>query len=101
MYRNRGLARLGKRGEARRKMEQHSQGAAVALDVQRAPGLADWMYDLRRGQLCIYGGLLRYIDTAIAQGKTKGEVKQITSWLDWYIDEQFGPTHTDAVKLVA
>jgi hypothetical protein len=94
-----GQARTIKGAEARRNIARLMHGAAVALEV--TPQHADWHYDLRRGRLRIYGSLLRYIDTAIQQGKSKDEVKLIPQWIAAYIDEQFAPTPAAALKLVA
>lgn len=55
---------------ARRTITREAHGAVLALHTDGVPtAKADWHYDLRRGRLCIYGGLLRFIDACIAAGK--------------------------------
>lgn len=51
-----------------------------------------WLGDLRRGQLRIWGGMLRFIDVSIARGKPKWLLKMIPQLLDWYIDDQYPDT---------
>ena len=88
--------------EAKRKIQRLMHGAAISLDVQAAPAEhAQWHYDLRRGRLHIYGALLRYIDTALAQGRTAEELKVIPRWIAAYIDESADPANTAEIKLVA
>jgi hypothetical protein len=97
-----GQTRTVKGAGARRKMEQLAHGAAVAVDVQRAPvEHADWFYDLRRKRLYIYGGLLRYIDAAVAQGANQEDLLRIPQWIGAYIEDQFGPQHTGELRIVA
>lgn len=85
--------------EARKKIRRLMHGAALELSSEQvAP---DWRYDLRRGRLHIYGGLLRYIDVAIRQGKSREELQRIPRWIASYIDDQTEPTNTGELKLVA
>lgn len=97
MYRNRGQAR----SNARKAITREAHGAVLELHTDRVPKAhADWHYDLRRGRLCIYGGLLRFIDACIADGKPE-LARQSVAWVDWYITEQCDPTNTAEIKLVA
>jgi hypothetical protein len=102
MYRNsRGLARLSNEG-ARKTIERRAHGAVLTLTDGGVPKQhAHWFYDLRRKRLSVYGGLLRYIDTAIAQGQSNEEVKQVVEWLFAYIDEECPPPSAPALRLVA
>lgn len=47
----------------------------------------DWAFDLRRGRLRIYGGLLRFIDLLHARGFSKAVALEIVAALVWYIDQ--------------
>ena len=97
MYRNRGQAR----NNARKAITREAHGVVLELHRERVPKEnADWHYDLRRGRLCIYGGLLRFIDSCIAAGKPE-LARQSVSWVSWYIDEMENPTNTAELKLVA
>ncbi len=91
---------VGKRDSARRSIARKAHGAVLELHQggNRVPqSHADWHYDLRRGRLCIYGGLLRFIDLSIASGK--GHIaRQVVSWLDWYVTESLGPTNDAALR---
>lgn len=51
------------------------------------PELRHWAYDLRRGKLRIYGGLLRFIDLLHRRGRTEDEAMKIVSWIAAYIHE--------------
>jgi hypothetical protein len=96
MYRNR--ERASARGGPRAKIQRLMHGAALTLERGACP--EDWRYDLRRGRLQIYGGLLRYIDAALAQGRSPEELQQIPRWISAYITES-SPTNTGEIKLVA
>ena len=95
MYRTRASA------SARRTITREAHGAVLALHTDGVPETnKDWHYDLRRGRLCIYGGLLRFIDQCIASGKPD-LARQSVAWVSWYIDESVNPTNTAEIKLVA
>lgn len=98
MYRN---ARVSARTERRRVIEREAHGAVLQLHTNGVPQAhADWHYDLRRGRLCIYGGLLRFIDCAIAAGKP-GVARLVVQWLHWYVEDQINPTDTGEMKAIA
>jgi hypothetical protein len=93
MYRN--------RGEARNRITRLAHGAVLELHTEGVPAThKHWHYDLRRGRLCIYGGLLRYIDTCIAQGKPE-LARRAVSLLGWYVEDQINPTTTGEMAAVA
>lgn len=92
MYRNRGQAR-----DARKTITRNAHGAVLELHTDGVPKTnADWHYDLRRNRLCIYGGLLRFIDACIAAGRPE-IAHRVVSFLDWYVIEQTHPTNTGEV----
>lgn len=93
-----GLAPTVKGVEARRKIARLMHGAALELTPQHVP--EDWRSDLRRKRQYIYGGLLRYIDAAIKQGKTREELHQIDRWIAAYIDDCSSPTNTGELTLI-
>lgn len=87
--------------EARKTITRDAHGAVLELHTNGVPSAhKHWHYDLRRGRLSIYGGLLRFIDAAIATGHPELARKAV-SWLSWYIDEQVGPTTTGELKAIA
>lgn len=75
-----------------------TQGSKTVKDMA---GAIAWWTDLRRGQLSIYGSLLRYIDVAVRTGADREKLKAIPRWIDRYIDDQYEPTNTAEIKLVA
>jgi hypothetical protein len=84
----------GKRGEARKTITRNAHGAVLELHTDGVPKTnADWHYDLRRNRLCIYGGLLRFIDACIAGGHPE-LAHRVVSFLNWYVVEQTSPTIT-------
>jgi hypothetical protein len=83
---------------ARQKIQRLSHGAA--LELVRGNCSEDWRSDLRRGRLYIYGGLLRYIDAALRQGKSREDLQRIPRWISAYIDES-DPANTGELKIVA
>lgn len=94
-YRNRlslergGLPRpvYGARSRAHR--EQHGLVVAATEDVSTLvePALRHWAYDLRRGRLTIYGGLLRFIDLLHRRGFSKETALKIPAWITAYIED--------------
>lgn len=95
MYRNRGQAR-----DARKTITRNAHGAVLELHTDGVPKTnADWHYDLRRNRLCIYGGLLRFIDACIAGGHPE-IAHRVVSFLQWYVIEQTNPTHTGEMDAV-
>lgn len=96
MYRKRGEAR-----DAKRTITRQAHGAVLELHTNGVPKQhSDWHYDLRRGRLCLYGGLLRFIDQCIASGKPH-VARQVVAWLAWYVEDQAGPTTPAELKAVA
>ena len=96
MYRKRGEAR-----EARKTIRREAHGAVLELHTDGVPSdHKHWHYDLRRGRLCIYGGLLRFIDTCIASGKVD-VARKVVSWLAWYVEENAKPGASAAVRKIA
>jgi hypothetical protein len=92
----------GKRDSART-IRRNAHGAVLELhrDAPKVPELhKHWHYDLRRNRLCIYGGLLRFIDCCIAAGKPH-IARQVVSWLDWYVTSETEPTTEAVLKRVA
>jgi hypothetical protein len=87
-----------KRAEARKTIQRLAHGAALTLVRGDCP--EDWRYDLRRGRLYIYGGLLRYIDAKLRAGTSAEELQAIPDWITAYIHES-APTNTAEIKLVA
>lgn len=87
------------RNAARAKIERLMHGAALTL-VRDDSVSEDWRYDLRRGRLYIYGGLLRYIDAAIQQGTTREDLQHIPRWIAAYIDDQTEPGNTGEIRLM-
>lgn len=89
------------RANARTTITRNAHGAVLELHTERVPKEnADWHYDLRRGRLCIYGGLLRFIDVCIASGKPELARKSV-QWLSWYVEDQTDPTNTAEIKLAS
>jgi hypothetical protein len=82
----------------RAKIQRLMHGAALTLERGSCP--EDWRYDLRRGRLQIYGGLLRYIDAALAQGQSPDDLQQIPQWIAAYITES-ADTPPTVLTLVA
>ena len=90
MYRNRGQAR----DNARKTITRETHGVVLSLHHNGVPTQhADWHYDLRRGRLCIYGGLLRFIDQTIDAGRDD-LADEIVEWLRWYVADSKDPSGT-------
>lgn len=72
--------------EARKRVQQALHGIVVQqpVPVQHA----DWWYDLRRGQLRVYGALLRFIDLLVMSGASRAVVMQIPELIRWYCSDQ-------------
>ena len=90
------------RTNARKAITRESHGAVLELhkDTGIPDANRDWHRDLRRGRLCIYGGILRWIDTTIESGKPE-LAEQAVAWLSWYVKDQTNPTDTAEIKLAA
>lgn len=85
---NRSLALV--RIESRRAIERQTHD--LVLDVTTSgvgEMFADWFYDLRRRQLRIYGGLLRFIDLSIARGVHVDVLMKIPGWIAAYIRDGY------------
>lgn len=85
-----GQTRAVKGREARAKIDRELHGLVLSTGkvAKRVPEhAADWFYDLRRKQLRVYGGLLRFIDVSAETGIPRDIVKQIPAILDAYIDD--------------
>ena len=82
-----------------RAREVHDLVIAATADVstQVDPRHADWAYDLRRGRLNIYGGLLRFIDLLHSRGISKAWALKIPAWITAYIEEVYEDTAPAAV----
>jgi hypothetical protein len=88
----RGQARAVHGREAKRKIDRELHGVVLAstAHTEKVPeSHASWFYDLRRGQLKVYGALLRFIDISIANGTPRDVLKMIPRFLDAYIDEVY------------
>lgn len=97
MYRKRGEAR----NAARKTITRQAHGAVLELHTDGVPSEnKHWHYDLRRGRLCLYGGLLRFIDVCVATGKPH-IARQIVQWLGWYVEDAINPTNTGELAALA
>jgi hypothetical protein len=95
VYRNGKLIRrVPHRGiEAKAKIDRELHGLVVRVSsaTGRVPvECPDWFYDLRRKQLKVYGGLLRFIDVSVAQGTDKTVLLHIPELLRAYIEDCYG-----------
>ena len=95
MYRKQSLARAN----ARKTVTRESHGVMLQLHVNGVPTKhADWHYDIRRGRLCVYGGTLRAIDSAIDAGRPD-LADEIVQWLRWYVKDQTDPPNGAVLKV--
>lgn len=83
----RSLARQRSRAVIER--ETHNLVLHVTGDGVNGGILPDWFYDLRRKQLRIYGGLLRFIDVSVMRKVPKAVLLMIPAWIKAYIEEQY------------
>lgn len=76
---------------AKERIERRQHDLVVAatdsVSVRVESQHVDWRYDLRRGQLRIYGSLLRFIDLLHRRGFSKETALMIPSWLAEYIHD--------------
>jgi hypothetical protein len=74
----------------RRALDRQLHGAVIEATKEGVAGgpFADWWYDLRRQQLRIYGGLLRFIDLSILRRVPKWVLLMIPDALRAYIEDQ-------------
>lgn len=87
-----GVPRRVRGREARAKIDRELHGAVIATGSVRGrvpDHMADWMYDLRRKQLRVYGGLLRFIDLAAQTGTPREVVERIPGMLASYIADAY------------
>ena len=97
MYRN----ALARAQGAKKTITREAHSAVLELHQGGLPkDRLHWHYDLRRGRLCIYGGLLRFIDACILAGKPD-IARKVVGWLAWYVEEQAGPARPVGLKKVA
>jgi hypothetical protein len=92
----RGQARAVRGREARKKIDRELHGVVLAATAHtgKVPEQhATWFYDLRRGQLKVYGALLRFIDISIAMGTPKEVLMTIPRWIASYIDDVYDDQH--------
>lgn len=76
-----------------RRVKQDIQRDAHTLVVQHivdvpstiAPSHHDWAYDLRRGRLSIYGGLLRFLELLHRKGVALETALLIPAWIESFI----------------
>lgn len=96
MYRiHRGRPRRVLGVEARAKIDRELHGLVVSSGsvAGHVPEhMADWFYDLRRKQLKVYGGLLRFIDVSAQIGTPREIVERIPSILASYIADAYDDT---------
>jgi hypothetical protein len=88
----RGVPRFVRGQLARQNIDRELHGIVVASGpvAKHVPEhMADWFYDLRRKQLKVYGGLLRFIDISAEIGTPKELIKTIPPMLDSYIDDVY------------
>jgi hypothetical protein len=83
--------------EARKRVQQALHGIVVTAPTPQQH--ADWWYDLRRGQLRVYGALLRFIDLLVMSGASRKVVMQVPQWITWYamdaLDARDGISHDE------
>lgn len=79
-----------RRHEARRRVDRETHALVVETPTEAVPAqFADWWYDLRRGQLRIYGGLLRFLDIRRDAGTPKAVLLLIPRILEAYIEDLY------------
>jgi hypothetical protein len=89
---NGGVSRRVRGQLARQKIDRELHG--VVVDSGEVAGrvpehMADWFYDLRRKQLRVYGGLLRFIDISAQIGTPREVVEKIPAVLASYIADAY------------
>lgn len=74
------------------KREAHTLVVAHVADVRQTlpAGQQHWGFDLRRGQLSIYGSLLRFIDVLYRRGVKMETALMIPAWIEAYVREVWG-----------
>lgn len=87
------------RANARKTVTRESHGVMLELHTNGVPKAhAQWHYDIRRGRLCVYGGTLRAIDSAIDAGRPD-LADEIVEWLRWYVEDTKGPPNGAVLKV--
>lgn len=80
----------------RREQARHRADRELSYVVARTPVPKDsrrhMVYDLRRGQRKVYGGLFTYIDIAIEGGVPVDVLEVIPDVVAWYIKDQMDDT---------
>jgi hypothetical protein len=85
--------------EARRRIERRAHDLVLMTTSGGVPAFhADWHYDLRRGRLRIFGGLLRFIDVSVARGVPRAFIDMIPDVLRAYIQDQFDAAEAAMAK---
>jgi hypothetical protein len=84
------LRRHEHRRALERALERDTHGLVLHVTDDGVMGqmFADWWYDLRRGQLRIYGGLLRFLDLASKKAPRR-VLQMIPGWIRAYIDDLY------------
>jgi hypothetical protein len=60
--------------------------------------MADWFFDLRRGRLRLYGGLLRFIDVSILRNVPRSVLHLIPDFIREYIDTEYEDHEAAALR---
>lgn len=83
--------RAVRRLEARKVMRRESNTLALAAtkDGFAHSDYFHWLGDLRRGQLRIWGGMLRFIDVSVLRRVPKSVLKLMPKLLDAYIEDAY------------
>lgn len=108
-YRNALPAQTADRIAARQRMQRGGHGLVLMAQGDRpvrevgqvAESVGHWWENLRRGQNAIYGSMLRFIDVSVKLGAPKEVLLQIPALIAWYIEDQYGPTDTQEIKIAA
>lgn len=92
-------SKVARREEAKKAMARRTHDLVMHVTGGSVPRdqFYDWWADLRRGQLRIYGSLLRFIDLSVMKGVAREILQMIPQWLSHYIDEAYdAPTPPSA-----
>jgi hypothetical protein len=60
--------------------------------------MADWFFDLRRGRLRLYGGLLRFIDVSILRNVPRSVLHLIPDFIREYIETEYDDHDAAALR---
>lgn len=98
---NGGVARrvYGARQKALR--EGHTLAVQTLTDVPATipQGAQHWAYEVRRGRMTIYGGVLRFIDLLHKRGVSIETALMIPRWIEAYIREVWSDKPVEAATV--